>query len=118
MVIGAAARSPLAIAAHDGNFWVSGMNGLIARSPDGGRTWQIVHHAPSGAALTRLSFPSANVIVASGSDDTALESDDGGAHWRKRVGASSPLFAAAVFTSNGAEYGAVRQTLANVFGLC
>lgn len=56
----------------------------IALSEDGGRTWKQVWHAPADftVMLTSMTSLSTSVLVAVGSANTVLVSEDAGATWR------------------------------------
>jgi len=71
----------LGITAHDGALWVVGADELVAVSRDDAKTWQVLHHAPRGAALYCLTFLDARDAVAMGDHKAFLVTHDGGATW-------------------------------------
>ncbi len=68
--------------------WVSGTQGTVLRTVDGGRTWQSVGPPGAGALQFRdiEAFDADHAVVLSigpGTGSRVYRTDDGGAHWRQ-----------------------------------
>lgn len=70
---------------NDSVVWVSGSNGYVGKTTDGGKIWQWMH--PDNEKLdfrSLAAFDSMHAIIASaGSPATIFITSDGGSHWRK-----------------------------------
>lgn len=71
------------VGSHNGNLWACGWNEGIAKSSDGGKTWQVVHFRKNGEICLSLSFDGRQV-VAPLTGGGLLGSRDGGKTWDRR----------------------------------
>jgi hypothetical protein len=72
---------PLDIAAQADALWVCGAGEMIARSIDGGKTWEMKHRQSRGDVLMRIVFVDESVAFAGGTNGALLATRDGGANW-------------------------------------
>lgn len=88
---------------------VVGERGVVGRSDDGGRTWQI-RQAPTSRTLTALTFIDDKVGVAVGHGGTILRTGDGGRNWSavsvKEAGSDAVLGVTALKNGHLVAYGA------------
>jgi photosystem II stability/assembly factor-like uncharacterized protein len=78
-------RAVLLAGARAGAAWVAvGERGLVARSEDGGKSWQQAN-VPVSVTLTALRFADEQHGVAVGHGGTVLFTDDGGRNWQRRL---------------------------------
>jgi hypothetical protein len=61
--------------------WVCGADEMIAKSNDGGKSWQVKHQKPDGELLLTIVFPDELHGFASGSNGAFLRTTDGGETW-------------------------------------
>lgn len=70
---------------NDSIVWISGSNGFVGKTTDGGKIWQWMH--PDNEKLdfrSLAAFDSMRAVVANaGSPATIFLTSDGGAHWQK-----------------------------------
>jgi hypothetical protein len=92
----------LAITSSNGNFWVAGVGGAIASSPDGAH-WQIKRPKVSGqGTLVGIEFATKDFGYAYGTGGTLLTTEDGGNTWIPRnVISESILLASFSDSSHG-----------------
>ncbi len=62
-------------------FWVCGAGEMVAKSEDGGHTWQLKHHQTDGEVLLHAGFLATNLGYAAGTNGLILWTRDGGETW-------------------------------------
>jgi len=62
--------------------WVGGVDEMLARSQDGGQTWQVKHQKANGEVLLTVGLLAEKTVYASGTNGAIVWSDDGGETWR------------------------------------
>ena len=72
---------PLYITSNADTFWVCGTDEMIARSSDGGQTWQLKHQIADGEVLLGVPFIDEKTAYASGTNGLILWTKDGGETW-------------------------------------
>ncbi len=71
--------------------WVCGADEMIAKSDDGGKSWQVRHQKPNGELLLKIVFAGEMFGFASGSHGVFLRTSDGGETWRPSNGGTSTI---------------------------
>jgi hypothetical protein len=61
--------------------WACGADEMIAKSDDGGKTWQVKHQKPDGELLLKIIFAGKMLGFASGTNGAFLRTTDGGETW-------------------------------------
>ena len=72
---------PIYITSNADTFWVCGTDEMIARSSDGGQTWQLRHLIVDGEVLLGVRFIDEKTAYASGTNGLILWTKDGGETW-------------------------------------
>jgi len=71
--------------------WVCGADEMIAKSDDGGKSWQVKHQKPDGELLLTIVFPDRLHGFASGTNGAFLRSTDGGETWTSSFSGASTI---------------------------
>jgi len=82
---------PISITATADTLWVSGTNELIARSSDGGQTWQVKHQNTDGDVLMNVHFSDEERGYASGTNGLILWTHDSGESWQSQHAGAEPI---------------------------
>lgn len=82
---------PMAIASLRDTFWVCGIDEMIAKSRDGGETWEIKHQKAGGEVILNIAFIQDNLGYAAGTGGLLLWTKDGGETWRESRSASDTI---------------------------
>jgi len=69
------------VASNSNALWVCGLDEMIAKSLDGGQTWQIKHQKKDGEVLLYIAFIRQDLGYASGTNGLLLWTKDGGETW-------------------------------------
>jgi len=72
---------PTSLTDSDDTLWVCGADEMIAKSDDGGRSWQVKHQKADGELLLGIVFADRLHGFASGSNGAFLRTTDGGETW-------------------------------------
>lgn len=73
------------------DFWVCGVNEMIAKSVDGGQTWQVKHQKADGEVLLHVAFIQDGLGYAAGSNGIMLWTKDGGETWSESHSGTSAV---------------------------
>ena len=73
-------------------FWVCGVNEMIAKSVDGGQTWQVKHQKADGEVLLHVAFIQEDLGYAAGTNGILLWTKDGGETWLESHSDSATSF--------------------------
>jgi photosystem II stability/assembly factor-like uncharacterized protein len=68
---------PVCIEANQSVIWIGGVDEMLAKSGDGGATWQVKRQKTDGEVLLAVGFLDANTIYASGTNGIMEWSQDG-----------------------------------------
>ena len=69
---------PVCIASDGNVLWVGGVDEMLAKSEDGGETWQVKHQKVDGEVLLTVGLLGEKTVYASGTNGAIVWSDDGG----------------------------------------
>jgi hypothetical protein len=86
---------PIDVETVGDTLWVCGANGMVAESPDGGKTWQVKHIAASGSVLVSIKSSDEKTFAAAGSNGQVLLTTDAGGSWKTITTGTEPIFDAA-----------------------
>jgi photosystem II stability/assembly factor-like uncharacterized protein len=101
---------PVGIASDGSVLWVCGVDEMLAKSEDGGKTWVIKHVKVGGEVLLSVGLLGEKTVYASGTSGVMLWSDDSGEKWKSSMSGSETILDS-IFTD--ASHGLLR-TLSNV----
>jgi hypothetical protein len=73
---------PICIASDGNVLWVGGVDEMLAKSKDGGQTWEVKHQKADGEVLLTVGLLGEKVVYASGTNGAMVWSDDGGDTWK------------------------------------
>lgn len=79
---------PMCIAASQNAIWVGGVDEMLAKSTDGGTTWQVKHQKIDGEVLLAVGFLGGDTIYAAGTNGIMEWSQDGGETWKSWISGS------------------------------
>ncbi|MGH9776619.1 MAG: YCF48-related protein [Candidatus Acidiferrales bacterium] len=83
------------IAASGNAFWACGADEMIAKSTDGGQSWELKHENASGSVLIYLGFANEQLGYAVGTRGMLLVTTDGGKRWKALRAGKEPIYAVA-----------------------
>src|ERR1700722_19237649 len=63
---------PVCIAGDGNVLWVGGVDEMLVKSEDGGKTWQVKHQKAGGEVLLSVGLLGVNTVYASGTNGTTL----------------------------------------------
>lgn len=87
--------------------WVCGADEMVAKSEDGGQTWQVKHQKVDGEVLLTVGLLGEKTVYASGTNGAMVWSDDSGETWKSwNVGSERVVDIVFADASHG-----MRQTL-------
>ncbi len=70
--------------ASSGNvLWVAGVDEMLAKSEDGGHTWQVKHQKVDGEILLAVRVLGEKIVYASGTNGILVLSENGGESWKE-----------------------------------
>jgi len=71
--------------------WVCGADEMIAKSDDGGKSWQVKHQKPNGELLLKIAFAGEMFGFVSGSHGAFLRTSNGGETWTSNMVGTSTV---------------------------
>ena len=98
---------PVSMASDGSVLWVCGADEMLARSDDGGATWQVKHQKPGADVLLTVGILDDKTVYAAGTNGDMIWSGDGGETWTAWQGGAERIVGMA-FADN---LHGIRQTL-------
>jgi len=84
---------PVSIVANGDTIWVCGADELIAKSTDGGKTWNVQHLVKDGAVWLAIGSASGRFLYAAGTGGALLFTKDEGTTWTRTSVPASVVYA-------------------------
>ncbi len=82
---------PIYVTSIADTLWVCGTNEMLAKSGDGGQTWQVKHQKADGEVLLRVHFVGEKTAYAAGTNGLILRTKDGGETWTSQNSGSETI---------------------------
>jgi len=73
---------PVCIAGDENVIWVGGVNEMLAKSEDGGKTWEVKHQKVDGEVLLTIGLLGNGTVYAYGTSGITVWSNDSGETWK------------------------------------